>query len=66
MRKESKKRGLADFRVLYSPEPARPVFAPEGATGKSAKLGTMSYYPPIMGQMIASDVILRLSGLDHE
>ena len=66
MRKESKKRGLADFRVLYSPEPARPVFAPEGATGKSAKLGTMSYYPPIMGQMIASDVILHLSGLDHE
>ena len=58
MRKESKK--------LYSPEPARPVFAPEGVTGKSAKLGTMSYYPPIMGQMIASDVILHLSGLDHE
>jgi len=26
----------------------------------------MSYYPPIMGQMIASDVILHLSGLDHE
>jgi hypothetical protein len=50
--------------VLYSPEePVRPQ-APDGASGKAATLGTMSYFPPIMGQMIAGDVILSLTGLD--
>lgn len=39
---------------------------PEGASGKAATLGTMSYFPPIMGQMIAGDVILSLTGLDGE
>ena len=27
-------------------------------------LGTMSYFPPIMGQMIAGFVIRRLAGLE--
>ena len=50
--------------MLYSPEePVRPQ-APNGASGKAATLGTMSYFPPIMGQMIAGDVILSLTGLD--
>ena len=63
MRKESRKRGLNDFRVVYSPEPARGVSAPKDAEGKATQLGTMSYIPPIMGQLIASDVILHLTGL---
>ena len=63
MRKESRKRGLNDFRVVYSPEPARGVLVPKGAEGKATQLGTMSYIPPIMGQLIASDVILHLTGL---
>ncbi len=64
IRKECRKRGIRGLRVLYSPEePVRPQ-APEGASGKAATLGTMSYFPPIMGQMIAGDVILSLTGLD--
>ncbi|EPD77933.1 ThiF family adenylyltransferase [Atopobium sp. oral taxon 199] len=85
MRKESRKRGLDDFRVVYSPEAARRVFAPEDTNdkdtkstsvkgtatqldnrNKTAQLGTMSYIPPIMGQLIASDVILHLTGLNEE
>ncbi len=63
IRKECRKRGIRKLRVLYSPEePVRPR-APEGASGKSATLGTMSYLPPIMGQMLAGDVILTLTGL---
>lgn len=66
IRKESRKRGIRKLRVLYSPEePVRP-HTPEGASGKAATLGTMSYFPPIMGQMIAGDVILSLTGLDGE
>lgn len=65
MRKESRKRGLNDFRVVYSPEPAQEVLAPKDAEGKAAQLGTMSYIPPIMGQLIASDVILHLTGLNQ-
>ena len=66
IRKESRKRGIQKLRVLYSPEePVRP-HAPEGASGKAATLGTMSYFPPIMGQMIAGDVILSLTGLAGE
>ncbi len=64
IRKECRKRGIRGLRVLYSPEePVRPQ-APNGASGKAATLGTMSYFPPIMGQMIAGDVILSLTGLD--
>lgn len=64
MRKECRRRGIHGLRVLYSPEePVRPQ-APDGASGKAATLGTMSYFPPIMGQMIAGDVILSLSGID--
>ena len=66
IRKESRKRGIRKLRVLYSPEePVRP-HTPEGASGKAATLGTMSYFPSIMGQMIAGDVILSLTGLDGE
>ena len=65
MRKESRKRGLSDFRVVYSPERAQEVLVPKDAEGKAAQLGTMSYIPPIMGQLIASDVILYLTGLNQ-
>ena len=53
VRKEARKRGIAKMRVLYS---AERVSAPAGRE----HLGTMSYAPPIMGQMIAGDVIRSL------
>ena len=71
MRKECRKRGIHDLMVLWSDE--RPL----EAGGKRDKidekgfvregesiLGTMSYFPPIMGQMLASYVLRALVGLD--
>ncbi len=70
MRKECRKRGIRGLRVLYSDEPPIPV---EGGTGPDGRrdrshsiLGTMSYLPPIMGQMIAGRVICDLAGLSNE
>lgn len=67
MRKEARKRGIRHLRVLYSCE--QPVAVPtrEGAArSERTNLGTASYMPPIMGQMIAGDVICRLAGIDRE
>ena len=71
MRKEGRKRGLKDFTVLWSDELPREAegkrdaidekgFLREGAS----ILGTMSYFPPIMGQMLAGYVIRKLAGLE--
>lgn len=70
MRKECRKRGIRGLTVLFSDEqPLEPVgkwealgeggFVREGAS----ILGTMSYMPPIMGQMMAGHVICELAGL---
>lgn len=64
MRKEARKRGIAGLRVLYScEEPVRTV-AREGAERRErSDLGTASFVPPIMGQMIAGEVIRAISGV---
>ncbi len=64
MRKEARKRDIARLRVLYScEEPVRTV-AREGAERRErSDLGTASFVPPIMGQMIAGEVIRALSGV---
>lgn len=70
VRKEGRKRGIHDLMVLYSDELPREAegkhsaidekgFVKEGAS----ILGTMSYYPPVMGQMLAGYVICKLAGL---
>ena len=70
IRKEGRKRGIKGLMVLYSDEIPREAegkrnaidekgFVREGAS----ILGTMSYYPPIMGQMLAGYVIRALAGL---
>jgi tRNA A37 threonylcarbamoyladenosine dehydratase len=70
MRKECRKRGIKGLTVLWSDEPPREAegkrdnidergFVREGAS----ILGTMSYLPPIMGQMLASKVIRDLAEL---
>ena len=70
MRKECRKRGIKRLTVLWSDEQPREAkgkwdaidergFVREGAS----ILGTMSYFPPIMGQMLASHVIRELVGL---
>lgn len=65
MRKECRKRGIRNLQVLFSDEPPTSfVPLPKGEVGirppKGSDLGTMSYLPPIMGQMLASKVIRDL------
>ena len=67
MRKECRRRGIVRLPVLSSTEQAAPATAaatgPEpGEGGGRPPLGTVSYLPPIMGQMIAGYVIRNLVG----
>ena len=70
VRKECRKRGIRGLTVLYSDEQPREAQGKWDAIGEDgfvkegqSILGTMSYFPPIMGQMIAGYVIRALTGL---
>ena len=64
MRKECRRRGIHGLRVLFSDEePVRmEAISDEQWMREGSLLGTMSYLPPIMGQMLASRVIRDLLG----
>lgn len=65
MRKEGRKRGIDHLKVVYSCEQPVPVAVEEGATRRErTNLGTASYMPPIMGQMVAGAVLRELAGLE--
>ena len=67
MRKETRKRGIRHLRVLYSCEQPVKVPVREGAVRRErSNLGTASFVPPIMGQMIAGEVIRTLAGVGDE
>lgn len=63
IRKECRKRGISGLEVLYSHELVTGP-AGDGSREKARNLGSMSYMPPIMGQMLAGQVIRRLAGLE--
>jgi len=70
VRKECRKRGIRGLMTLYSDEQPleangkRDAIDEHGFVREGASiLGTMSYLPPIMGQMLASYVIRDLAGL---
>ena len=70
MRKECRKRGIHGLTVLWSDEQPLEVEGKRDRIGSDgfvlegeSILGTMSYLPPIMGQMLASRVIRDLVGL---
>ncbi len=66
MRKEARKRGITHLKVLYSCERPVSTTAKEGATRRErTDLGTASFIPPIMGQMIAGEVIKELTGINE-
>ncbi len=75
LRKEARKRGIERWIILYSDEPsARKLLGtprppePEQVPGerrKKSPLGTTSWMPPVMGQMIAGYVICSLMGLEN-
>ena len=65
MRKEARKRGIQHLRVLYSCEqPVKVLVALDAQRSDRSNLGTASFMPPIMGQMIAGQVIRELAGLE--
>lgn len=67
MRKEARKRGIGHLRVLYSCEQPVDVAMRVGAARRErSNLGTASFVPPIMGQMIAGDVLCTLAGIGGE
>jgi len=70
VRKLCRKRGIRNLTVLYSDELPREAEGKRDALDEkgfvregTSILGTMSYYPPIMGQMLAGYVICKLAGL---
>lgn len=64
IRRECKKKGISKLEVLASNE--IPVSIDHGQSFvKAETLGSMSYMPPIMGQMLAGKVICRLAGLEQ-
>ena len=66
MRKRARAAGVKRLPVLYSSEQPVEVREAEGAERRErTELGTMSYMPPIMGQMLAGRVICDLlAGID--
>ena len=63
IRKECRLRGIKHLRVLYSSEVPRKIESVPGAPRSArSNLGTISYMPPLMGMMLASDVIRSLLG----
>ena len=70
VRKLCRKRGITGLTVLYSDELPREAVGKREAIDEHgflregcSILGTMSYFPPIMGQMLAGYVIRKLAGL---
>ncbi len=65
MRKIARDNGVTHVEVLYSCERPQKV-APQVGAKRSEKteLGTMSYFPPIMGQMIAGYVVQQILKTD--
>lgn len=72
MRRECRRRGIRRLRVLYSTEEPLHLTTPAASVPRQAGhlpdksgalLGTTSYLPPIMGLMIAGDVICSIAGV---
>lgn len=60
MRRELKKRGVKKLKVVYSTEEPAPLTAPqEEAYGRHAP-GSVSFVPPVMGMILAGEVIKDL------
>lgn len=63
VRKQARKLGIEHMRVLYSREQPAQV-KPREEGGERTELGTLSYMPPIMGQMLAGDVLRGILGIE--
>lgn len=67
VRKQARKDGISHMRVLYSTEtPAKTQMQVGASRSDRSDLGTMSYMPAIMGQMLAARTICDLLGIEWE
>lgn len=67
VRKKARKMGIASMPVLFSKETPAKTSVQEGSSRSDrTDLGTMSYMPAIMGQMLAAHVICALLGIEWE
>ena len=61
MRRELRRRGVDSLKVVYSTEPAlEPAPSPE-ETGRRATPGSTAFVPPVMGLMIAREIVMELA-----
>ena len=57
VRRELKKRRINKLKVVYSKEEARKPFNENGSREKSKNVGSISFVPPVVGMILASEVI---------
>ena len=60
MRRELKKRGIEGLKVVYSTEPPLPALLEEG--GKPVP-GSVAFVPPVMGLIMAGEVVKDICGI---
>ncbi len=67
MRRELKKRGVKGLKVVYSKEkPVRPMGDGKEGTERKAVPGSNAFVPPVVGLIIASEVIRDLAAQEME
>lgn len=57
IRRELKKRRINKLKVVYSKEEPRKPFNENGSREKSKNVGSISFVPPVVGMILASEVI---------
>lgn len=57
MRKELKNRDVKKLKVVYSKEPARKPKNENGSREKKHNVGSIAFVPPVVGMILASEVI---------
>jgi tRNA A37 threonylcarbamoyladenosine dehydratase len=63
MRRELKKRGIMELKVVYSREkPIAPAESGDGGQGGRAALGSVSFVPSVAGLIIAGAVVRDITG----
>lgn len=66
VRREARDRGIKQLRVLFSRERPVQLDAAEGSSrSERSDIGTISYLPIVMGNLLAADVLRYLLGIDR-
>lgn len=63
MRRELKKRGIDKLKVVYSKEEPRKPLNENGGREKSKNVGSISFVPPVVGMILAGEVIKNICKL---